>query len=117
MRPFFLIPEGFRNQFLAVEICGGVSTYKEGIMIQQCIQQRLEQPGITAGKQPASYQLEYLLQLGIPLYELPGIVSLPGQVRDLLGSVAEQKEIFGTDCVPDFDIGSVQRADGQRTIH
>ena len=40
----------------------------------------------------------------------------PRQALDLLGSAAEQKEVFCTDGIPDLDIGPIECADSQRTV-
>ena len=72
--------------------------------------------GIIAVENPVIDLVEHALQARAGFDGLAGEVCILTGCHDLCGGEAEQVEIISSHPIPDFHIGTVERADGRRTI-
>ena len=86
-------------------------------MLEQVVDQRPEQLAVAVREQARAQQLEDRAQglvagsdLARPVTGAPGLL-------DLLDGLAEEEEVLRADDAVDLDVGAVERADGQGTVH
>ncbi len=86
-------------------------------MIDQGINERLEQLRIPRRKTSGGNEVDDGFQLIIPFIKATCPIASGLQIVDFLGGEPEEEEILRSDFFSDFDIGAVQSADRERSIH
>ena len=66
---------------------------------------------------PRGDLVDDFLQDRIAVVVVARVVAAALELHDLLDGEAEEEEVFSADFFADFDVGSVERADGERTVH
>ena len=77
----------------------------------------LEQLRVAAREEAAADEIDHLAEALIGRVVVRRPVAVRLQRHHLLGVQPEQEEILRTDLIAQLDIGAIQGADGERTVH
>jgi hypothetical protein len=69
------------------------------------------------GKEAAVDQVDHRFELGVAVVVVPRVVAAGFEGHDFCGDQAKEKEVFVAHLLANFDIGPVEGADGEGTIH
>jgi len=86
-------------------------------VIEQVIDHRPEDVAIPLGEETGVDQVDHFTQVRVRFVVGAGSVTQAPDFLDLGGSHSEQEEVLVADLLANFDVGAVERADGQRAVH
>ena len=115
--PARLVFEGLGHLVLRLAIRFEVGEAEEGVVVEEVVAQGSEHIGPFArsevvGAEPVDDGGEF----GISFVEFPRVVSVLDEFGHLFDGVAEDENIVVADLFADFDIGAVERADGDGSV-
>ena len=82
----------------------------------EVVDQRLDQLTVSLAEVARGDQLQGGPQAGVLLQPGHRVVALALQLAHLLGVVAEQEEVLGTNPVTDLDVGPIEGADREGAV-
>jgi hypothetical protein len=115
--PVLLVPVGLADLVLTIDVGLVIRQQQERIAVQQVIHQRAEQIGVAVGEVPGGHQIQHSSEGIVAVVVVPGVVALRLEGIDLLRFEAKQEEVFGPHLFADFDVGPIQGANGEGSVH
>src|ERR1700677_4183244 len=102
---------------LAVDVRSIVREQHVFITVEKRVVERTEQGRVAPRKFTVDPSVERLPQFGVALIVPARIIAAFSQFPDLVGGQSKKKEVLCSPRIADFDVGAIQSANGQRTIH
>ena len=101
---------------LCIDVGLVIGEQEEGIVIEQVFGDRAEQLGVAAAKRAAGDEIDHFAQGRVLLVMIARAIPTPLHLSDFGGGEAEEEEILRADFLADFDVRTVQRTDGERSL-
>ncbi|MNL55026.1 hypothetical protein D3C87_1784050 [compost metagenome] len=115
--PLFRLTIQLVDLVLTIHIAAEI---RQHLIVIAKVNQRIHQIAVAARlvrvKQAGGDLGQHLAQLFILLVEFPRLVALLAQRFHLFRRIAKDEDVLFTHVLQHFDIGTVQRADGQRAV-
>lgn len=114
IRCYYLV--GFIHSILGFDIGVVVGKAEEAVMVHQVVEDVTEFIRVVGAEETGADLVDHLLQLGIGVVIVERVVAPSLQIFHFVLLHAEDKDVVHAHFFSHFDIGSIQGADGQRTV-
>ena len=108
-------PEG-AHAVLRIDVGLVIGEQEEGIVIEQVFNDRTEQLGVAAAERTAGDEVDHFAQRRVLIVIIARAIATGLHLSDFRGREAEEEEILRADFLADFDVRTVERADGERPV-
>ena len=85
-------------------------------MIEQVFDDRTKQLGVDAAERTVGDEVDHFAQRRVLTVMIARTIATRLHLSDFGGSEAEEEEILRADFLADFDVRTVQRTDGERSL-